>query len=82
MFEHANKTVLETLGGPPLTRSGPTLNSMLNQKWSRVDNFWIRVDHFWSSPGKKNLEWNSKAEPSAICQYVCLSFLFVQPISS
>ena len=31
---------------------------------------------------KKNLEWNSKAEPSAICQYVCLSFLFVQPISS
>ena len=31
---------------------------------------------------KKNLEWNSKAEPSAICQYVCQSFLFVQPIKS
>ena len=31
---------------------------------------------------KKNLQWNSKAEPSAICQYVCQSFLFVQPIKS
>ena len=40
-------------------------------------------DISWKCPKtKKNLEWNSKAEPSAICQYVCLSFLFVQPISS
>ena len=31
---------------------------------------------------KKNLHRNSKAEPSVICQYVCQSFLFVQPIRS
>ena len=31
---------------------------------------------------KKNLYRNSKAEPSVICQYVCQSFLFVQPIRS
>ena len=37
-----------------------------------------------SVENKKNLHRhrNSKAEPSVICQYVCQSFLFVQPIRS
>ena len=58
-------------------------NNNIGETYTGVTkNFKTRYGAHKGSFTKKNLQWNSKAEPSAICQYVCQSFLFVQPIKS